>query len=388
MPLPSPASAVRPARHILPDRLFGYPMIADAPNALPPASLPLATIPLPLADGEFFILAAVIIVVFLLTLMAVFARFAGLYIQSLTTGAGIGFWDLIGMRLRKVDPSIIVRSMIMAVKAGLRETNPGINRKALEAHYLAGGNVPNVVRACIAANKASIDLDWRDAQAIDLAGRDVLEAVRTSVYPKVIDCPDPKKTAGTLDAVAADGIQLRARARVTVRTNIRKLIGGATEDTVIARVGQGIVKAIGSSDSYADVLENPDEISKTVLKAGLEVNTAFEIVSIDIADIDVGENIGARLQADQAEADMQVAQARAEQRRALAAAEEQENVAKIQQRRAEVVLAEAGVPQAMADAFSGGQMGLMDYYELQNVRADTKMRAAIAGESDEVSPQD
>ena len=339
------------------------------------------------AGGLWLLLGAVVVLVGF-AIFAILARFAGLWIQSITTGAGIGFTDLIGMRLRKVDPTIIVRSMIMVVKSGVRDVMPGINRKTLEAHYLAGGNVPNVVRACIAANKANIDLDWRDAQAIDLAGRDVLEAVRTSVYPKVIDCPDPKKTAGTLDAVALDGIQLRARARVTVRTNIQKLIGGATEDTVIARVGQGIVKAIGSSESYARVLENPDEISKTVLGAGLEANTAFEIVSIDIADIDVGENIGARLQADQAEADMQVAQARAEQRRAAAAAEEQENIAKIQERRAEVVLAEASVPEAMANAFSGGQMGLMDYYELQNVRADTKMRAAIAGETDEVTPRD
>ena len=335
--------------------------------------------------GPGWIILAGVIVVGALILLSIFARFAGLWIQSWATGARIGMGRLIGMRLRKVDPGIIVRSKIMAVKAGLIDAYPDITNQALEAHYLAGGNVPNVVRACVAANKAHIDLPWRDAQAIDLAGRDVLEAVRTSVYPKVIDCPDPKKSAGTLDAVAADGIQLRARARVTVRTNIQKLIGGATEETVIARVGQGIVKAIGSTSSYAEVLENPDSISRTVLQAGLEANTAFEIVSIDIADIDVGENIGARLQADQAEADMQVAQARAEQRRAAAAAAEQENVAKVQQRRAEVVLAEAEVPKAMATAFRDGQMGLLDYYELQNVRADTKMRAAIAGESDEIS---
>ena len=350
----------------------------------PPASSSLATLPLAQELGGFWLLVGLAVAVALLLIGAVLLRFAGLWIQSVTTGAKISLPKIVAMTVRKVDPKIIVRSKIMAVKAGLLQHYP-ITNENLEAHYLAGGNVPNVVRACVAANKAKIPLDWQDAQAIDLAGRDVLEAVRTSVYPKVIDCPDPKKTAGTLDAVSVDGIQLRARARVTVRTNIKKLIGGATEETVIARVGQGIVKAIGSSDSYTSVLENPDSISRMVLQEGLEANTAFEIVSIDIADIDVGENIGARLQADQAEADMQVAQARAEERRALAAAEEQVNVAKIQERRAEVVMAEAEVPKAMAAAFSTGKLGLMDYYELQNVRADTKMRAAIAGENDDNS---
>ena len=352
-----------------------YPPLIDA-------SVPLGQVP-----NEFWLFLAVIVVIAGLLLVAMLTRFAGLWIQAKATGAKIPLIRLVTMTVRKIDPKVIVRSKIMAVKAGLTEVYP-ITTDALEAHYLAGGNVPNVVRACVAANKAQIALDWQDAQAIDLAGRDVLEAVRTSVYPKVIDCPDPKKTAGTLDAISVDGIQLRARARVTVRTNLKKLIGGATEETVVARVGQGIVKAIGSSDSYADVLENPDSISRMVLQEGLEANTAFEIVSIDIADIDVGENIGARLQADGAEADMQVAQARAEERRALGEAEEQENVAKIQERRAEVVLAEAEVPKAMAAAFREGRMGLMDYYELQNVRADTKMRAAIAGESDEVTPRD
>ena len=250
----------------------------------------------------------------------------------------------------------------------------------MEAHYLAGGSVPNVIKALIAAHRAKIDLDWQDAQAIDLAGRDLLEAVRTSVYPKVIDCPDPKKSTGTLDAVAGDGIQLKARARVTVRTNLKQLIGGATEETIIARVGQGIVQAIGSTESYKDVLENPDRISQTVLNQGLEAQTAYEIVSIDIADIDVGENIGARLQADQAEADMRVAQAKAEQRRAAAKARETEMVAHTQENRAKVVLAEAEVPKAIADSFRSGSVGLMDYYELKNVQADTKMRTAIAGE--------
>ena len=327
---------------------------------------------------------AAIAVLGVLVFLAVFAKYFGLWIQAKFTNAGISLPNLIFMTIRKVNPSVITRSKIMAVQAGLTDKYP-ISTQALEAHYLAGGNVPNVIRSLIAASKANIELDWRDAQAIDLAGRDVLEAVRTSVYPKVIDCPDPKKNAGTLDAVAMDGIQLKARARVTVRTNLKKLIGGATEETVIARVGQGIVQAIGSTQSYADVLENPDRISQTVLTHGLEANTAFEIVSIDIADIDVGENIGARLQADQAEADVQVAQARAEQRRAAAAAQEQENVAVSQQRRAEVVLAEAEVPKAIAESFSGGQLGLLDYYELQNVRADTKMRTAIAGGDGEIS---
>jgi uncharacterized protein YqfA (UPF0365 family) len=250
----------------------------------------------------------------------------------------------------------------------------------LEAHALSGGNVPNVIRALIAADKASIPLDWNTAQAIDLAGRDILEAVTTSVYPKVIDCPDPKRNQGTLSAVAADGIELRVRARVTVRTNIRQLIGGATEETVIARVGQGIVQAIGSTPSYKLVLENPDYISKTVLEQGLEAQTAYEIVSIDIADIDVGENIGAKLTADRAEADMRVAQAKAEQRRAAARAREQEMVARIQQNRAAVVLAESEVPRAVAEAFGNGNLGLLDFYELKNVQADTRMRESIAGD--------
>lgn len=314
----------------------------------------------------------------LLIFFAVFARYFGLWIQSKFTRADIGFADLLFMSFRKVNPSVIVRSKIMAVQAGLTRTYP-ISKKALEGHYLAGGNVPNVIRSLIAASKAQIDLDWQTASAIDLAGRDVLEAVRTSVYPKVIDCPDPKRSAGTLDAVAGDGIQLKARARVTVRTNIQQLVGGATEETVIARVGQGIVQAIGSTASYKSVLENPDSISETVLSQGLEAQTAYEIVSIDIADVDVGDNIGARLQADQAEADMRVAQAKAEQRRADFAAREVEMVAKTQENRAHVVLAEAEVPQAVADAFRSNKLGLMDFYDLKNVQADTKMRSSIAG---------
>ncbi len=338
-------------------------------------------IPVLAADigGPVLIVGAFVVLAFIVFL-AVFARYFGLWIQCKMTRAGIGFLNLVMMSFRKVNPSIIVRCKIMGVQAGLTKTYP-LTTRALEAHYLAGGSVPNVLKALVAAHRAKIDLDWQDAQAIDLAGRDLLEAVRTSVYPKVIDCPDPKKKAGTLDAVAGDGIQLKARARVTVRTNIKQLVGGATEETVIARVGQGIVQAIGSTASYKDVLENPDKISQTVLNQGLEAQTAYEIVSIDIADIDVGENIGARLQADQAEADMRVAQAKAEQRRAQAMAREQEMVAYTQENRAKVVLAEAEVPQAIADSFRSAKVGLMDYYELKNVQADTQMRAAIAGDS-------
>ncbi|MEZ6124159.1 MAG: flotillin-like protein FloA [Planctomycetaceae bacterium] len=322
--------------------------------------------------------AVVIILLVSIIALAIFAQFASLWLQCKMTRVGIGITDLITMRFRKVNPVVIVRSMVMAVQAGLTRNYP-ITSRNLEAHYLAGGNVPNVIRALIAAQKAQIDLNWETAQAIDLAGRDILDAVRTSVYPKVIDCPDPKRTSGTLDAVAGDGIQLCARARVTVRTNISQLIGGATEETVIARVGQGIVQAIGSTSSYKRVLENPDSISKTVLNQGLEGNTAYEIVSIDIADIDVGENIGARLMADQAEADMRVAQAKAEQLRADQTAREQEMIALIQENRAKVVQAEAQVPKAVAEAFSSGRLGLLDFYELKNVQADTSMRQAIAG---------
>ncbi|HUG91479.1 MAG TPA: flotillin-like protein FloA [Planctomycetaceae bacterium] len=315
----------------------------------------------------------------LVLFLAIFARYAGLWIQCKMTRAGVSFANLVMMTIRKVNPTVIVRSKIMAVQAGLTR-HYEISTRALEAHYLAGGNVPNVTKALIAAHKARIDLDWNVAQAIDLAGRDVLEAVRTSVYPKVIDCPDAKSQNRTLDAVAGDGIQLRAKARVTVRTNLKQLIGGATEETVVARVGQGIVQAIGSTASYKQVLENPDHISRTVLNQGLEAQTAYEIVSIDIADIDVGDNIGAQLSADQAEADMRVAQAKAEQRRAEAKAREQEMIARVQENRAQVVLAEAEVPRAISDSFRGGGLGLLDYFELKNVQADTKMRSTIAGE--------
>lgn len=332
--------------------------------------------------------ALIVCVLFVIIVMAVFARYFGLWIQCKMTGAGISLPGLLIMSIRKVNPSVIVRSKIMAAQAGVLKVYPDITTQALEAHYLANGNVPNVIKALVAAHKANLDMDWQVAQAIDLAGRDVLDAVRTSVYPKVINCPDPKKNAGTLDAVAGDGIQLKARARVTVRTNIKQLIGGATEETIIARVGQGIVQAIGSTESYKTVLENPDMISQTVLNQGLEAQTAFEIVSIDIADIDVGDNIGARLQADRAEADVRVAQARAEERRAAAAALEQEMVAKTQENRAKVVLAEAEVPQAIAESFANHKLGLLDYYELKNVQADTAMRTSIAGVTDEAAPSD
>ena len=338
----------------------------------------MSTLNLLAADDNSTIIWIVGIVVFLFALFifALFARFAGLWIQCKLTNAKIGFFNLVMMTIRKVNPTIIVRSKIMAIQAGVTKSYD-ISTRDLEAHYLAGGNVPNVIRALIAAQRAKIDLDWQSAQAIDLAGRDILDAVRTSVYPKVIDCPDPRKTNSTLDAVAGDGIQLNVRARVTVRTNLKQLVGGATEETVIARVGQGIVQAIGSTATYEQVLENPDKITQIVLNEGLEKQTAYTIVSIDIADIDVGENIGARLQADHAEAEMRVAQAKAEQRRAEQKAREQEMVALTQENRALVVLAEAKVPEAIAEAFRSGKIGILDYYELKNVQADTKMRDMI-----------
>jgi uncharacterized protein YqfA (UPF0365 family) len=313
-----------------------------------------------------------------LAFLAIFARYFRLWIQSVTTGAGIGIFDLLRMTFRKVNPTVITRSKIMAVQAGIYESE-GLTTRALEAHYLAGGNVPLIIRAMIAARKAKIiNLDFKRATAIDLAGRNVLEAVQTSVYPRVIDCPANSSKRPTLDAVAKNGIQLKVRARVTVRANLDQLIGGATEETIVARVGEGIVSAIGSANTHADVLENPDRISKAVLARRLDSQTAFEIVSIDIADIDVGDNIGARLQADQAEADTRVARARAEGRRAMAVSQEQENFAKIEENRAKLVEAEAAVPLAMAEAFRSGRLGILDYYRLQNVQADTDMRGAIA----------
>ena len=317
------------------------------------------------------VIAASIIVIIILFIIG---QYLSLWIQALVSGARVRLIDLIMMRFRKVDPKTIVFNRISAKKAGL-----DIPTDDLESHYLAGGRVTNVVRSMIAADKARIDLPWERSTAIDLAGRDILEAVKTSVDPKVIDCPHQAGSKSTIDAVARDGIQLKARARVTVRTNIARLVGGATEETIIARVGEGIVSAIGSSQSHKDVLENPDKISKAVLAKGLDSGTAFEILSIDIADVDVGENIGAGLQTDQAEADKKRFQAEAEKRRALAIAQEAEYKAEVQKNRALVVLAEAEVPKAMADAFRAGNMGIMDYYRMKNVIADTSMRQSIAG---------
>jgi uncharacterized protein YqfA (UPF0365 family) len=333
----------------------------------------------PLAiSGTVLVVIGVLFMVALIVFITVVARYFRLWIQSYMTNAGISLLDLIFMTFRKVNPTVIVRSKIMAVQAGLTDAE-GLTTQALQAHYMAGGNVPLVIRSMIAARKAKIiNLDFKKATAIDLAGRNILEAVQTSVYPRVIDCPSKSSKKPSLDAVAKDGIQLKVKARVTVRANLDQLIGGATEETIVARVGEGIVSAIGSADSHKDVLENPDRISKAVLARRLDSQTAFEIVSIDIADIDVGDNIGARLEADKAEADTRVAQANAEKRRAAAVATEQENMATIEQNRATLVEAQAEVPKAMAEAFQTGRLGILDYYKLQNVQADTDMREAIA----------
>lgn len=312
-----------------------------------------------LGNRELALIGAIIIcVIVALVFMAIVLNFGGLWIRAYTSNARVSFYDLIGMRLRQVNAGTIVDAKIMAMQAGVgTDPETGITTRRLEAHYLAGGDVPRVINAIIAAQRADIDLDFDRAAAIDLAGRDVLDAVRTSVYPKVIDCPDPAKSPKTtLSAVARNGVELRIRARVTVRTNLAQLIGGATEDTIIARVGEGIITSIGSAGTHLEVMENPDRISKAVLQRGLDAHTAFEIVSIDIADIDVGENIGARLQADQAEADTRMAQAFAEQRRANAIALEQEMRANVAENRAGVLLAQADVPRAMAEAFRQGNL--------------------------------
>jgi uncharacterized protein YqfA (UPF0365 family) len=290
-----------------------------------------------------------------------------LWITAIFSGVRVGLAELVFMRIRKVPPRIVVDSLITATKAGLKLTS-----NELETHYLAGGNVPNVIRALISAEKANIKLDFKQATAIDLAGRDVFQAVQISVNPKVINTP---KVA----AVASDGIQLIAIARVTVRANIAQLVGGAGEDTILARVGEGIVSSIGQAKSHKEVLESPDKISKLVLSRGLDAGTAFEILSIDIADVDVGANIGAKLQIDQATADLKVAEAKAEERRAMAVALEQEMIAKAQEARANVIQAEAEIPKAMAEAFVKGNLGVMDYYKMQNVQADTEMRSSISG---------
>jgi len=314
--------------------------------------------------------------IFLLIIVAFVFQYVGLYLQAWVSGAKVGLIDLVMMRFRKVNAKSVVINRISAKKAGIE-----VSTDQLEAHFLAGGRITNVVRAMIAADKARINLQWETATAIDLAGRDILEAVRTSVDPKVIDCPSEGGSKRTIDAVAGDGIQLKARARVTVRTNIAQLVGGATEETIIARVGEGIISTIGSAATHLKVLENPDNISKTVLAKGLDAGTAFEILSIDIADIDVGENIGATLQAHQAEADKSRFQAEAEKRRAMAVAQEAEYRAEEQKNRALVVLAEADVPKAMAEAFRKGNFGVMDYYNMKNVISDTDMRSSIAGDA-------
>ena len=313
-----------------------------------------------------------------LIFIVIIFNFIGIWVRALVANAPVGLFNMVAMRLRGVPVAPIVDSRITAVKAGLDiETDP------LEAHYLAGGNVQQVILALIAADKAGIVLDFNRACAIDLAtkgtGKTVLEAVRTSINPKVIDCPNPGMGRASIDGVAKDGIGVKVKARVTVRSHLDRFVGGATEETIIARVGEGIVSAIGTADSYKVVLENPDRISKTVLAKGLDSNTAFEILSIDIADVDVGDNIGAKLQAEQAEADKRVAQARAEVRRAAAVAAEQEMRARTQEMRAKVVEAEAQVPLAMSEAFRQGNLGIMDYVRMKNIESDTNMRSAIAG---------
>lgn len=312
-------------------------------------------------------IVAIVLVIFIFIFVVVLFKYGLLWLQAFLSGAHVSLIDLVGMWFRKVNSKLIVVNRINAIKAGLQ-----ISTNQLEAHYLAGGNVPNVVRSLIAANKAGINLPTERSMAIDLAGRNVLEAVHMSVLPKVIDVPDSKKGRPTIDAVAKDGVQLKAKIRVTIRTNLDRLIGGATEETVIARVGEGIVTAIGSADSYKQIMENPDNISKHVLEKGLDAGTAFEILSIDIADIDVGNNIGAQLQTDQAQADLRVAQAKAETRRALAVAEEQEMKAKTQAMRARVVEAEAEVPKGLAFAFREGKLRAMDSFS--NTQAHTKPR--------------
>lgn len=326
-----------------------------------------------LAENWFYIAGAVGLIVALI-FMVIFFSFVQLWIQSLLAGAKIGILDMIRMKLLKIDYAQVVRQKIALVQAGVQAST-----QEMEAHVLARGNLQKVASAVIAAHKARMDLDWRVAAAIDLAGRNVLEAVMVSVNPKVIDCPDPSKGRPTLDGVCKNGIQLKARARVTVRTKLDRLVGGATEETIIARVGEGIVRAIGNAEYHTDVLANPNMISEAVLKNSLDAQTAFEIVSIDVAEIDVGANIGANLQADQAAADLRVAQANAEKRRALAVAREQEMSAQVEENRAAVVLAEAEVPKALAQALREGKMGVMDYYNLKNIQSDTQMRHAIAG---------
>ncbi len=321
--------------------------------------------------GPLLILLVIIVA---LVFLGIFFYFLKVWIRALAAGAHVTIFNLVGMKLRGIKPVLIVDAKIMATKAGLV-----VSTNDLEAHYLAGGSVGKVTRALIAADKADIPLTFQKACAIDLAGRDIEGAVRMSVNPRVIDCPDPSKGKSTVDAVAMDGIQVEAHARVTIRANIDRLVGGATDETIIARVGEGIVTSIGSAESYKKVLENPDSISKRVLEKGLDAGTAFEILSIDIADVDVGKNVGAELQQRQAQADLEIAKAKAEERRAMAVAQEQEMKARVQEMRAKVVAAEAEVPKAMAQAFREGKLGILDYYRFKNIQSDTKMRESISG---------
>lgn len=323
-----------------------------------------------------YLLIFALAIIFLIFFFII-AKYVKLWFQAFVSGTPINLFNIVGMTLRKIPAQIIVNARINSFKAGLK----GISVADLETHYLAGGRVLEVVRAMIASDKANIALDWRQATAIDLAGRDILDAVRTSVNPKVIDCPS-EDTSLYITAVARDGVQLLCRARVTVRTNIKQLVGGATEDTVIARVGEGIVNAIGSAETHADVLAAPQTITQLVLDKGLDAQTAFEILSIDIADISVGENIGAKLRADRAESDKRIAQAKAEERRAMAVAAEQENIAKVTNMRSLVVEAEAQIPKAIAAAFQAGNLGLLDYYKIKNIQSDTRMRNSLASDED------
>lgn len=319
-----------------------------------------------------FVILAIIVVI----LLSILGKFISLWFQAFVSGTPISIFNIIGMSLRKIPPRVIVNARINSFKAGLKQ----ITVSDLETHYLAGGHVTEVVTALIAADKANIPLDWRRATAIDLAGRDLRDAVATSVNPKVIDCPSH---GSYITGVAKDGIQINVRARVTVRTNIAQLVGGATEETIIARVGEGIVSAIGGSETHLQVLESPQRISKLVLDKGLDSSTAFQILSIDIVEMNLGENIGAKLRADKAESDKRIAQAEAEKRRAMAVAMEQENLAKVQDMKAKLIEAQAQVPQAMAEAFRSGKLGILDYWRIQNMQADTDMRNSIARPEDD-----
>lgn len=319
-----------------------------------------------------FILLGIIAII----LLSIMGKFISLWFQAFVSGTPIPLFNIIGMSLRKIPPRLIVNARINSFKAGLKD----VTVSDLETHYLAGGHVAEVVTALIAADKANIPLDWRRATAIDLAGRDLRDAVQTSVNPKVIDCPSH---GGYITGVAKDGIQINVRARVTVRTNIAQLVGGATEETIIARVGEGIVSAIGGSDTHLQVLESPQRISKLVLDKGLDSSTAFLILSIDIVEMNLGENIGAKLRADKADSDKRIAQAEAEKRRAMAVALEQEKLAEVQAMKAKLIEAQAQVPQAMADAFKAGKLGILDYWRIQNMQADTEMRNALARPDEE-----